>query len=267
MNATERDPEVDALLGAYALDAVDDAERARVEAYLMQNPSAQGEVDDLRESAAALAALADDELTAPAGLWGRIESSINTPAGNEPAGNEPAGTNAPAGAGPATVTPIGSAPTRRSRTGRVVAALAVAAAVAAIAFVGAVVVRESETPDPTDLAAEYDVARSAQGAREAALVASPGGPPMAEAVVLPDGSGFLKNDEMTALPAGRTYQLWAVSGSDTDPVIISAGVLGAEPKTVAFHADGEVKKLVITVEDEPGVVKSAQPALAAGDVA
>ena len=48
-------PELDALLGAYALDALDPDERAQVDEYLARNPGARAEVDELRETAAALA--------------------------------------------------------------------------------------------------------------------------------------------------------------------------------------------------------------------
>ena len=37
---TSNDPDLDALLGAYALDALDDDERARVDEYLATNPAA-----------------------------------------------------------------------------------------------------------------------------------------------------------------------------------------------------------------------------------
>jgi len=39
------DAEIEALLGAYALDALDEDERARVDAYIAANPRARDEVD------------------------------------------------------------------------------------------------------------------------------------------------------------------------------------------------------------------------------
>ena len=74
---TPHDPELDALLGAYALDALDADERHRVESYLAQNEHARNEVDQLRESAAALSLAPVEDTTPPAGLWDRISFAID----------------------------------------------------------------------------------------------------------------------------------------------------------------------------------------------
>ena len=61
MSDVPRDPgateELDSLLGAYALDALDPADRARIDAYLERDADARAEVDELRETAASLALL------------------------------------------------------------------------------------------------------------------------------------------------------------------------------------------------------------------
>ena len=49
------DDHLDELLGAYALDAVDDLERRRVEAYLAEHPEARAEVWQMRQAASMLA--------------------------------------------------------------------------------------------------------------------------------------------------------------------------------------------------------------------
>ncbi|MDQ1480925.1 MAG: hypothetical protein QOI44_1786, partial [Actinomycetota bacterium] len=52
MSDIPRDPgaaeELDSLLGAYALDALDADDRARVESYLERDVDARAEVDELR---------------------------------------------------------------------------------------------------------------------------------------------------------------------------------------------------------------------------
>ena len=63
--------EVSDLLGAYVLDALDDDERARVEALLREDAQARAEVDRLSRVADALAAEVP-EAEPPAGLWERI---------------------------------------------------------------------------------------------------------------------------------------------------------------------------------------------------
>jgi anti-sigma factor RsiW len=64
------------LLGAYALDALDADDRARVDAYLERDAAARAEVDELRETAASLALAARPSLDAPPELWERIAGAI-----------------------------------------------------------------------------------------------------------------------------------------------------------------------------------------------
>jgi hypothetical protein len=68
------DRELDELLGAYALDAVDNDERNEVEAYLARSPRARAEVHEHQQVAAALG---NSTAEAPASIWLRIEASID----------------------------------------------------------------------------------------------------------------------------------------------------------------------------------------------
>ena len=69
--------ELDELLGAYALDAVDADERRRVEDYLEINPKAAAEVQEHREVATMLAYTGMD---APPDLWSKITAEIEADA-------------------------------------------------------------------------------------------------------------------------------------------------------------------------------------------
>ncbi len=69
-------PELSTLTGAYALDAVDDIERARVERLLAESPEAAAEVASFQETAAWLAAAASTE--APASLRASVLSQVHT---------------------------------------------------------------------------------------------------------------------------------------------------------------------------------------------
>ena len=71
--------EIDDLLGAYALDAVDADERELVERHLAGDPAARAEVDEMRETAAVLASLPVADEGAPADLWDRIAGAIADP--------------------------------------------------------------------------------------------------------------------------------------------------------------------------------------------
>ncbi|MDQ3898444.1 MAG: anti-sigma factor, partial [Actinomycetota bacterium] len=82
----------------------------------------------------------------------------------------------------------------------------------------------------------------------------------AEAVVMPDGTGYLVKANLPALSKERTYQMWAVVGSAK----ISVGVLGPEPRIVPFKMDGDVSALAITEEVAGGVVSSRQDPVVMG---
>ena len=69
------DDELEALLGAYALDAVDQHEREAVEHYLERSATAREEVRNHHEVAMALATTPGQ---APEALWNRIEASMQT---------------------------------------------------------------------------------------------------------------------------------------------------------------------------------------------
>src|SRR3954452_7912184 len=65
--------QVQELLGAYAIDAVDGDEAQDIDAHLTECPRCRADVGDLREVAALLAHSGAD---APDGVWDRIASSL-----------------------------------------------------------------------------------------------------------------------------------------------------------------------------------------------
>lgn len=247
--------ELDELLGAYALDAVDDDERDQVEAYLDRTPAARSLVADYRETAALLAHSGTE---APPGLWERIARALE---------EEP----------PRLATPDRADVVRlESRRARLVRRVGVAAAVAAVVVaVGVLTVKVVQQGDRIDelerqsdtgavLAAAETASRDPNAVRTA--MSSPDGSVEARVVYLPDGDGFLVEDELRALPADRTYQLWALMG-DTQPArAISAGVLGPDPGVTAFRVQGPVVGFAITDERAPGVASSDNPPVVQGSV-
>jgi anti-sigma factor RsiW len=238
------------LLGAYALHAVDDDERALIDAHLETCPRCRAE---LRDHEAVAGLLGNSGGDAPDGLWDRIADALE----EQP---PPMRLDLPPGQG--AVIPIA-----RRRPSR--ALLAAAAAIVAIATLGAVVIRQDDRIDDLQQAmADEGVLRAANlalrdpGAAEAAL-RSPDGTLTATAVVLPDGSGYLLLDDVPDLAADRTYQLWG----RTDGGLISLGLLGDRPdEVVPFRAAGDVDALAITEEDAPGVVQSRNQPVLAGDL-
>lgn len=238
------------LLGVYALDAIDDPDELRsVELHLTECADCRAEVDSHRS---VTSALAEAELEAPPGLWGRIEGGLQ----------------------PETVRP------GRTRWHlHNITSIAAIAAIAATIGMGALwtsangdvaelreqvsdlqaAVDRAETAidetDPADLAIQR--ARSAGTAFEVTVGGEIGS---STAIVLPDGQAWLTDVSYDPLPSSQTYQLWAIQ----DGAVISAGVLGSDPGTISFHVDADrLGGLVITVEDAGGVVSSANPAAAA----
>jgi hypothetical protein len=112
-------------------------------------------------------------------------------------------------------------------------------------------------------AERFNDATNEPGAREAALSAN--GTTLARVVVLPDGNGYLMNDDLTPLDAQRTYQLWALVGDAEKPTAISAGVLGADPRVAAFKVSSQpLVGFALTEERGPGVITSEHDPVAAG---
>jgi hypothetical protein len=95
------------------------------------------------------------------------------------------------------------------------------------------------------------------GARKLALAPANGGA-VARVVLLPDGSGYLKNDRLAPLDARHTYQLWALTGNAAHPVAISAGVLGSHPIAAEFQTSDPVLGFALTVEPTPGAAQPSQ---------
>jgi len=251
--------ELDSLLGAYALDALDPAERARVDAYLAADDEARAEVDEMRETAAslALAPAVNDPLDAPPELWDRIAASLASET---------------ADAAPAPPIDLAAARARRRGwSGPVVAIVGVAAAVALVVLIAQVVslngrLEDANQPGDRGVAAAFGKAQRTTGARQLALTPDHGAE-VARIVFLPDGNGVLENVRMKVLTPGLTYQLWALTGDRAHPTAISAGVLGPAPKGAAFRTSPDAHGFALTIEHAPGVVSSTQPLYASASVA
>ncbi|HKA92241.1 MAG TPA: anti-sigma factor [Acidimicrobiia bacterium] len=245
--------ELDELLGAYALDAVDEDEREQIEAYLDRTPAAQALVADFRETAALLAHSGTE---APAGLWERIARTLE---------EEPPRLASP---GPGVV----RLESRRARFARRVAAVAAVAAVVAIGVLTVTVVRQGHRIDElgrqADTGAVLAAAETASRDPNAVstALASPDGTVRARVVYLPDGDGFLVEDSLRSLPSDRTYQLWALMGDGQPARAVSAGVLGPDPGVAAFRAQGPVVAFAITDEPLPGVASPGSEPVVQGTV-
>jgi len=241
------DDELGDLLGAYALDAVDDDERALVEDYLRSNPRAAAEVAEHREVATMLAFTGMD---APEDVWSRISAYIDaeTP--------EPRGELAKVVALAPPELGARVEPGTARRRGPVQAWLIGAAAAAALLLAGAAVLTTRD-PGPTDhLADAYAQALSADDSTQTSLVAE-GSDAVASGVITSTRNGYLDASGLPALADDMTYQLWGVIAETGD--VVSIGILGSDPGLEAFTVRSKVDALAITIESEPGVISDGNP--------
>jgi anti-sigma factor RsiW len=239
--------ELQELLGAYALDAVEADEAEAVAEHLRTCPRCQAEVESHRDTASWLA---HGGAAAPDGVWDRIAGSLEeTPPPLDVARILPWETRAPAR-------------TRR----RAPAAWVAAIAAVVVLVLGGVAINQQRRLDRLDdangLQAAFAQAVADPDARQVTLESSSGGGADVRAVVLPDGTGYLAAAPLPDTGAARTYQLWGID----DARVVSLGVLGRDPGIVPFHAAPDVRTLAITEETAGGVVASRNQPVVAGKV-
>lgn len=247
-------PEIEELIGAYALDAVDPDERQAIEAHLVDCPRCQAELAEHLETASYLSyggAAAPDE------LWGRIASALEEP---PPAMRLQVVGGA---ASATTAAPVGQRVARASAPGRPLWWALGAAAAVIVVVMGVALVHQTNQVDHLNrnlaeaaLSRSADQAMSNPASQHLSLVSPTGQSVSATAVISPSGTGFLMAPGLPALAADRTYQLWGVSTANPTGPPVSLGLLGRDPTLIAFSAHGTFKGLAITNEVAGGVTSS-----------
>jgi anti-sigma factor RsiW len=250
--------EIQELLGAFALDAVDDDERHLIEAHLTVCPRCRAEVATHRETAAFLAHSGD---RAPEGVWARITENLEEA--------PPRIDLTPMASPMASLDAARERGSRRSISVRMAASLAAVAA-ALTAFFGWRIGAQDRRLDQFasefhELAAKDGLRRAATAAladadTEQVRLASFDGKTGVAVVRLANGTGFAVADGLPALPAGQTYQLWALRPDAK----ISLGTLGQDPDVAPFQMSGPVQGYAITAEAAGGVKESTQSPVVLG---
>lgn len=248
--------DIEELLGAYALDAVDADEARLVEAHLVDCPRCRAEVAEHREVAALLTSGSTEPV--PDGVWDRIAADL----GDTP---PPVPIEVAFGQRQAKRTAA------RLRPTRILAGLAAAAAILVVALMAGVLVNQRSQIDEL----EGDLAGASQQDTVVALLEDPGtqvvslhsedGVAEARAVVGADGDSLLLAAGLPDLPQGRTYQLWGLP--DGRESMVSLGVLGSHPDESEFHVEGAITTLAITEEPGGGSTQPSSDPLVTGALA
>lgn len=262
--------EIQSLLGAYALDATDPEESAMVEQHLQTCVRCATEVAQHHEVAGLLANSGGE---APEHLWDGIGSHLEgttPPSWNRLAARlDVGGSSSPAataGAEGATAVLLSSA--RRRRLALAGGGLVAAAAVVVAIVLGIQVDHLHSQLNTTPALTRAEQAALAQPSTERVRLVSPSSsasPSKSVTVVLTrSGTGFVVADDLAALPAGRTYQLWGFIHGQT----ISLGLLGRAPAVVPFSAAGQggPNAFAITAEHAGGAVQPTSTPVVEGDV-
>ncbi len=224
-----------ALVGAYAVDAVDDLERARFEEHLAGCDDCRAELDGLRAAASMLAAATP--VAPPAGLRDLVLSNI------------------------ATVRPlpplISPAHERRRRWAPFLAA---AAAVLIVAGVGATWQPWNDPADnPSVTLSAADRVLQAPDAEQVSLSID-----QAEATVVrskSQGRAVVVTKDMPSPPTGKVYELWLRNDKGR---LFPAGLMPpGSDNTVVLEGDAtQATGVGITLEPVGGSDVPTQPALA-----
>lgn len=223
-------PQTLELIPLYALGALEDHEAAELSAHLETCPTCREELDANLEVAASFTA----DAPAPAALWARIEAEID----QDSSRNNVVDIS----------TARRSAPWAKWVLG--------AAAAGALVLAGVLVGQNRGFADLTDQGAIIAASQAAANQSDS-LVADflVDGEAVAQVVVSADGTGYLiPNDNLASLDPDRTYQLWVIT---PDELVISAGVIGSEPRPAVFTWNDEIAGFALTREVAGGVVSSA----------
>ena len=217
-----QDPdELRELLGAFALGALDEDERARVEDHVLHDADARAELHSLEHAVAWLGHASPRPSEAS---WDAVRAEM---------ARDLAADAERADAAPAPVVDLASRRRSRPRWQRLTAA---AAAVALVLGFGVAMLSVF----------------SAGGGSSATTVAlaAPDGHVAATARLHTDGSGTIVRSSLPPAPAGHEYQLW--SQADATAAMHSAGLLGTDPDGHRIRIPAHSHRMAISVEPTGG---------------
>ena len=234
------DAETHELIAGYALDALDEADRARAKEILATSEEAREELQAFTDVATAMATAVSGPPPRPE-LRDRILAAAH--------------------AEPQNVVSLDAR--RRARAVPVLGAVAAVAACAAVA-IGVWGLSVSSDLDETRSALARERAAAevlANPASEASLTGNAG-----RLVVDRDGRAVLVLSNTRPAPSGKTYQMWVIDAGKP----VSAGLFDPGKGTVAVPVGGHVAQgfvVAVTVEDDAGAdAPTGDPVIASAPV-
>ncbi|WP_193612511.1 anti-sigma factor [Nocardioides lijunqiniae] len=240
--------DIHALSGAYAVDALDDIERAQFERHLAECEACRAEVRSLREATALLAEAVQQE--PPAGLRDRVLAGIDTVRPLPPLTSPASAPLTPVVSSDADAlgTPASSEASGSRRTRRRFPALVAAASVAAVLGLGGVVASQpwkdetSQPPSAVDqVLAAPDAESWEQRMDDGAKVTLTRSEKLNRAVVTAEGMPELTDEQV--------YELWL----QHDGRMVPAGVMDGESGTLLLEGDPSTAEAAgITIEPAGG---------------
>ena len=208
------------LSGAYAVDAVDDLERARFEQHLTTCEDCRAEVAELRETVALLAAT--EATTPPPSLRDSVLAGISQVRPEPPVVPDPREeTDSSQRPDPPTDEPPAPGARRLPPTRRWIPLL-VAATLIVVAGLGVTVLKPWADDGPRDLSA------AVLGADDAETVSLDLGAAGRATVVRSQehNRAVLVTEDMVSAPEGKVYELWL---QDPDGTMVPAGLMPDAP--------------------------------------
>jgi anti-sigma-K factor RskA len=231
--------DIHALAGAYALDALDDLERARFEQHLARCSTCRDDVAGYRATATRLATAAAEP--PPDTVRDRVLAEITT------VRQEPAATRA-----------------MTRRRSMIAPVLGAAAALALI--VGAVALVDAR--NDRDRAEEVSAVVTAEDATRVDLAGTPDGPASASGSVVWSeslGRAVVTLDGLPALGDDRAYALWFIVDGTPQPAALVDTDDGRVIATIDAPS-GDVEAMGVTDEPAGGSAQPTTPILLAGSV-
>ena len=237
--------EIEELLAAYALDAVDPNEAMLIEAHLVECPRCQAELASHRDVASLLG---NSATPAPHGVWDQIAARLDE--------NDL----------PAPAALIARLPRQRRRTRAFQLAIAAAAA-AAIAVLAVQVAdlnsQEAKLQSPREAQALAPAVAAALAGPHETITLTSAKRFSGTIVVTSEGNAYWLSSNLPELPNSETYQLWGLVRDKS----VSLGLLGSNVgRYSAFRVQRSTTEVMVTVEPEGGTPAPTSAVVLAGAV-